>query len=279
MSWVIWNSHSKSEIARRPFTITCAPSPARTRRRARRRRRPRRSRARRRVLQQPYALLQGEHRLLVARLRDDSDDHVVEHTRRSFDHVDVAVGDGVVRSGIDRVHHQRSKRLSIAAPERRDVRNVSGSSGSRARDDVSRTSTPSSATRRGRWRGELRLELGPRLVRRVDEDEVVRARLLREASRPRRRRRHALPSASASRGSAEIVRQAACVALDERRARRAARERLDPHRARAGEEVEHDGVVDRTDQVERGLADAVAGRAGRAALSARRSARRGGCRR
>ena len=50
------------------------------------------------------------------------------------------------------------------------------------------------------------------------------------------------------------------VLLDERCARGAARERLEAHRTGAGEEVEHLGVVDGTDQVERALADAVGGR-------------------
>ena len=50
------------------------------------------------------------------------------------------------------------------------------------------------------------------------------------------------------------------VALDEGRARSAARQRFQAHRARAGEEVEDGRAVDRPDQVEGGLAHAVAGR-------------------
>ncbi len=56
------------------------------------------------------------------------------------------------------------------------------------------------------------------------------------------------------------------VLLDEGGARGAARQRLEPHRARAGEQVEHLGVVDRADQVERVLAHAVGGRPRLAAL-------------
>src|SRR5207237_5502573 len=51
------------------------------------------------------------------------------------------------------------------------------------------------------------------------------------------------------------------VALDEDGARRAARERLEPHRARAGAEVEDVGTFDpRRDDVEDGLAGPVGGR-------------------
>ena len=48
------------------------------------------------------------------------------------------------------------------------------------------------------------------------------------------------------------------VGLDEDATARASRERLEPHRARAREEIENGGVVDRADQVVGGLADAVA---------------------
>src|SRR5439155_24647901 len=51
------------------------------------------------------------------------------------------------------------------------------------------------------------------------------------------------------------------VALDEDGRGGAARERLEAHRPRAGKEVEDGRFVDRTDQVEGGLADPVAGRA------------------
>ena len=51
------------------------------------------------------------------------------------------------------------------------------------------------------------------------------------------------------------------VGLDEGRAGGAARQRLEPEGARAREQVEHVGVVDRTDQVEGVLADAVRRRA------------------
>ena len=59
----------------------------------------------------------------------------------------------------------------------------------------------------------------------------------------------------------EIVRQAALSLSTNVAAGGAPRQRLDPQRARAGKEVEHSGVVDRPDQVEGGLADAIARRA------------------
>src|ERR1043166_2202470 len=54
------------------------------------------------------------------------------------------------------------------------------------------------------------------------------------------------------------------IALDEGRLRGAAGERLEPHRAGAGEEIENLRLFDEAgaDQVERGLADAVSGRPG-----------------
>ena len=58
----------------------------------------------------------------------------------------------------------------------------------------------------------------------------------------------------------------AAVGLDEDAAARAAGERLEPERAGAGEKVERGRVVDRPEQVEGRLADAVAGRSGGDAL-------------
>ena len=86
----------------------------------------------------------------------------------------------------------------------------------------------------------------------------------RSAARPRRaspQETRAPVSRSLSR-FASIARQAVRSLSTKTHARGAAGERLEPQRARAGEEVEHGGVVDRADQVEGGLADAVAGRPG-----------------
>ena len=102
-------------------------------------------------------------------------------------------------------------------------------------------------------------------VGRVAEDQVVRPPVGRE-------RLEDVLLDDARAGDAQLldvaVDRAAGVAvvLDENRARGPAGERLEPHRPGAGEEVEHGGAVDGPDQVERGLADAVGGRAGVAAL-------------
>ena len=98
----IWNSHSKSAITRRPFTIVREPC----------------LRAKsttsslktstttfvdvgERVLDERDALLDGERRLLVVRVADDADDDRVEDRGRAADHVDVAQRDGVERAGVD----------------------------------------------------------------------------------------------------------------------------------------------------------------------------------
>ena len=63
---------------------------------------------RERVVQELHALLDREHRLLVVRVADDTDDDAVEDARRARDHVEMPVGDGVVRAGADRGDHGRS---------------------------------------------------------------------------------------------------------------------------------------------------------------------------
>src|SRR5262249_1288072 len=96
-------------------------------------------------------------------------------------------------------------------------------------------------------------------VGRVAEDEVVPALVERE-----RTERVLLDDARAA--DAQLLdvpvdrAGGLAVVLDEGRACGATRERLEAHRAGAGEEVEDVGAVDRADQVERGLADAVGGR-------------------
>ena len=54
-----------------------------------------------RILEEGDALLDRERRLLVQRLANDPDDHLVEHRRRPPDHVYVTEGDRVVRPGAD----------------------------------------------------------------------------------------------------------------------------------------------------------------------------------
>src|SRR5215471_403715 len=70
---------------------------------------------RERVLEERDALLQGEHRLLVVRIADDTDDDLVEDRGGASDYVDVAVRDGVVRAWADGGGHGR-KRVIRAEP-------------------------------------------------------------------------------------------------------------------------------------------------------------------
>ena len=105
------------------------------------------------------------------------------------------------------------------------------------------------------------------VVGRVAEHEVVRAALAGQ-----RAQRVLAEDGRVQPQLVEVrVDHAAGVAvrLDEGRRRGAARERLEAHRAGAGEQVEHVGVVDRADQVERVLAHAVGRRPRVAALRRR----------
>ena len=98
-------------------------------------------------------------------------------------------------------------------------------------------------------------------VGRIDQHEVVTAPLCGEEAKD-------VVAHHTRAGQPELFEVAldraagGAVGLDEDRALGAARERLQPHRARAGEEVEHRGAVDRPDEVEGGLANAVTGRPG-----------------
>ena len=137
-----------------------------------------------------------------------------------------------------------------------------GTSGAGSRLELSQTSTPSSVSSLARC-GASRA--GVVAVGRVAEDEVVGARAPARAARTASIGRTVAFRPSLSR-FASITRHASrsCSTKVARAAPR--RERLEPHRAGAGEQVEHLGVVDRPDQVERVLAHAVGGRPGVAAL-------------
>src|SRR6476469_3875521 len=96
--------------------------------------------------QEADALVEREHRRLVGRVADDSDDDAVEDSRRASDHVDVPVRDRVVGAWCDRGDHWCSNTVTRVEPYFRDVRIASpGSSGS-VFADVSKTSSPSSAS-------------------------------------------------------------------------------------------------------------------------------------
>src|SRR4051794_7543400 len=101
---------------------------------------------RERVPQEADTLVEREHRRLVGRVADDSDDDAVEDSRRAADHVDVPIRDGVVGAWCDRGDHSCSNTVTRVEPYLRDVRTESpGSSGS-VLAAVSKTSRPSSAS-------------------------------------------------------------------------------------------------------------------------------------
>src|SRR5436190_18185996 len=106
-----------------------------------------------RLVEECDSLVQREHRRLVRRAADDTDDDAVEDAGRARDDVDVAVRDRVVRARSDGGDHAGcSKTVIRVEPYVRLVRTASpGSSGSvRAAD--SSTSSPSSERTRGKCR-------------------------------------------------------------------------------------------------------------------------------
>ena len=82
-----------------------------------------------------------------------------------------------------------------------------------------------------------------------------RSQVERVGARPRP------PASPSARGSRASPSTAPAVALHEHRARGSARQRLDPERARSGEQVEHAQALDVAEDREERLADAVGGRA------------------
>ena len=153
-----------------------------------------------------------------------------------------------------------SKSVSRAEPYLRLVRSVE-----RKRRlflaGLSTTTSPSSARRAGRYCGEGWLEGVEHPVGRVDEDEIVSParRGLGGESAPR------VGFEDSRALQVELLQVALdralglAIGLDEDRGGSSAGERLEPHRARAGEEIEHGHVVHGPDQAERGLPHAVAG--------------------
>ena len=191
------------------------------------------------------------------RIADHADDDPVEDPGRPRDHVDVPVRHGVVGPGVDGGDHS-SNSVRRAAPYLRDVRSSQPGNLGRA------PRVPRSPRRAGRRAPAARRAAASS---RVAVDTRTAGRRApgrtcggRSATRPNR------VLAEHGRRAAELVEvrvdHAARVPIgvDERRARRAARERLEPERARAREQVEHVRVVDRADQVEHVLAHAVRGR-------------------
>ena len=127
------------------------------------------------------------------------------------------------------------------------------------RASVSTTSEAVRGEQRREVARELRLDVGVHVVGRVDQHEIVlpaRARL--RAQSPEGVAAHDPRARQAQLVEVPLDRRAASrVVLDEDGARGAARERLEPHRARARVEVEHGRAVDRPEDVEDVLAHAV----------------------
>jgi hypothetical protein len=179
--------------------------------------------------------------------------------------------DGVVAAWADRGDHGGSKRVSRAEPYRREVRSWSGSAGS-VRAPVSTTRSPSGASTVRRCVASFGSSSAHDLVRRVDEHEVVRARLAPElpdrvgAGDPRAR------EASASRGSREIVRQAAGRSRRTSRWRRRARAPRSPCAPEPAKRSSTGASVDRPIRL-KAASRTRSPSAGWRALSARRSGR------
>ena len=170
--WFIWNSHSKSEITRSPFTIVLASClRAKSTTSSEKTSTTTFSQASEGVLEERDALLDREERLLVRRVADDADDDAVEDRRRTPDDVDVAVRDGVVAPWADcRDHREKTVIARGTVPPRRDEVERE------LRLDTIRGLDDDEARRRrarpGEARRALRLVPLPLLVRRIDEHEV-----------------------------------------------------------------------------------------------------------
>ncbi len=202
----------------------------------------------------------------MRRIADDADDDAVEDRRRAAYDVDVPVRDGVVRAGADGCYH-RENTVIRAEPYRRVVTRASGSSGS-TRSDVSTTTRAALASTGREEVAERRRVLLPLVVRRIDEHEVVPAATCAVVAK----RGRDITVRDRCSGQAQLLEvrldhaRGLAIALDEDTARRAPRERLETHRPRSGEEIEHRGTIHRPDQRERRFPHAIAGRAGRRAL-------------
>ena len=99
--WFIWNSHSKSEVTRRPFTMVFASCLRAKSTTSSEKTSTTTFSQDEGVLEECDTLLDGEERLLVRRVADDAHDDPVEDRRRPLDDVDMPVRDWVVAAGAD----------------------------------------------------------------------------------------------------------------------------------------------------------------------------------
>ena len=119
--------------------------------------------------------------------------------------------------------------------------------------------------------------VGGEVVRRVGEHEVIMPRSAASMRTVSVRRDGGLEPELLQVGADRAA--GGAIGVDEDAALGAARERLEPEPARAGEQVEDDRAVDGPDQVERGLADEVGRRPRRRPLRRVEPPPRTACRR
>ena len=250
LSWFISNSYSKSEIARSPFTIAFAPCS-----------RAKSTTSVSKVFTCTLAssaisawmnadALSASNRVFCLRTGWFTTATItLSNTARArADDVEVAERDRVVGARADALSRCSSAGHggSRSGCRRRCARRSSGRasrSGSRLSDSV--TVRASSARTGGSSSASRPREAGRGTIWRVAEHEVEGARPRRRASQASASRRCTLGlDARAPRGCARIAATARAVAVDEHRLGRAARQRLDAERARAGEQVEHARALD-----------------------------------
>ena len=183
-----------------------------------------------------HPLLDREHRLLVLRVADDADDDAVEDPRGARDDVEVAVRDRVVAPRADGGDRADVAHCALEEASRGSSR--SGGSSQRERQlgllsfaSDSTTTRPSGATTEGRWVASMG---GTRkhAVGRVDQHEIVTPARRGIGREPARR----VLAVHARALETELVEVAddglggGAIGVHEDRARRPARERLEPER-------------------------------------------------
>ena len=204
-------------------------------------------------------VVDGQQRRL-ARVGEDGDDDPVEDVRGAPDDVEVAVGDRVERARVDRDLHASPASCGpcagrTSAPSRRSAAPArmlaarSGPAARRARSAWTTTTPPGATTRARRASSDARRatpcrrRAGRRGRRRTGRAGAPR----RGRPQPGERVRAARPWPPASEPGraarfAAMTRHGAGVPLDEHGRGRAPRQRLDPARAAAGEQVQDRGA-------------------------------------
>ena len=206
---------------------------------------------------------EGEQRLALLRVAHRRHDHLVEEVGGRLDQLDVSVVDRVERSRIQHLGHRRHATAG-ACPDYHQAPSDHEALGDH---DVGarRSAWPARPpTRRAdRLPGSTRAPpsaLAGRAAARASRRSRTAGRAgpgpIDGAGRRRGTARPGVATTSAASDSphvarfASMARRAFEVGVDEGRPRRASRQRLDPHRAAAREEVEHRGLVDGAEAAE-----------------------------